>query len=168
MDPQYPSEFLHAVEGVLQDEGGHVWNPDDPGGETKFGISKREYPNLDIANLSRDQAIAIYWRDWWQRYGFDRLHDAAVAAKVFNLAVNIGPGPAIRCLQRALRAFDLILVEDGILGRNTTGAANFLSPAEALLIGLKCEAAGYYRQLAAERGAAGQEFLDGWLNRAYE
>ena len=39
----------------------------DPGGETKFGISKRAHPDLDIANLTRDQAGAVYRRDYWDR-----------------------------------------------------------------------------------------------------
>jgi lysozyme family protein len=70
---QYPSEFLTAVERVLADEGGYVCNPSDPGGETNFGITKRSYPDLDIKGLTREDAIAIYWRDWWTKYGFDRL-----------------------------------------------------------------------------------------------
>src|SRR5690606_2973445 len=65
--------FLHAVEVVLEHEGGYVHDPHDPGGETKFGISKRQYPDLDIANLTREQAIEIYRRDWWDKYGYGRL-----------------------------------------------------------------------------------------------
>lgn len=29
-----------------------------------------------------EDAIAIYYRDWWQRYGYDRLQDEAVATKM--------------------------------------------------------------------------------------
>src|SRR5207244_1797640 len=111
MDPQgstqtqsnYPPAFERAVARVLGDEGGYADNPSDPGGETKFGISKREYPQLDIAALTRADAIAIYYRDWWQRYRYSEL-PGPIAAKVFDLAVNIGPAHAVRCLQRALRA----------------------------------------------------------------
>ena len=41
----YPPAFERAVARVLSDEGGYVDNPADPGGETNFGISKREYPD---------------------------------------------------------------------------------------------------------------------------
>ena len=64
----YPPAFERAVARLLGDEGGYVDNPADPGGETKFGITKREYPQVDIAALTRAEAIAIYFRDWWQRY----------------------------------------------------------------------------------------------------
>jgi len=99
----YSPEFLTAVERVLAFEGGYSSNPDDPGGVTNFGISARSHPGLDIAALTRDAAIEIYWRQWWLRFGFARL-PAAAAAKTFDLAVNIGAGCAIQCLQRALRA----------------------------------------------------------------
>ena len=103
---------------MLGDEGGYADNPSDPGGETKFGISKREYPQLDIAALTRADAVAIYYRDWWQRYRYSEL-PGPIAAKVFDLAVNIGPAHAVRCLQRALRACGRRLTEDGALGRAT-------------------------------------------------
>ena len=181
MDPQgstqpqkqlsnYPAAFERAVARVLGDEGGYANNPSDPGGATKFGISQREYPQLDIAALTRADAVAIYYRDWWQRYRYSQL-PGPVAAKVFDLAVNIGPAHAVRCLQRALRACGRRLTEDGALGRATAMAAAGANQL-ALIAALRAEAAGYYRALAAlERGrrAGGdREFLEGWLNRAYE
>jgi lysozyme family protein len=166
----YPPAFERAVARLLGDEGGYVDNPADPGGETKFGITKREYPQVDIAALTRAEAIAIYFRDWWQRYRYSEL-PGPVAAKTFDLAVNIGPDHAVRCVQRALRACGRRVTEDGAIGPATivaAGAANQL----ALIAALRAEAAGYYRALAAlERGrrAGGdREFLTGWLNRAYE
>lgn len=166
----YPREFTDAVDRLLVDEGGYCANPADPGGATKFGISAREYPNVDIAALTREAAVAIYWRDWWLKFGFTRLPPAA-AAKTFNLAVNIGPAHAVKCLQRALRACGHRVAEDGELGDLTAGAAA-RADAAALLAALRSEAAGYYRTMAAlARGArpgGDAEFLAGWLNRAYE
>ncbi len=163
----YPPLFLRAVARVLADEGGYVDNPADPGGATRFGISQRDYPKLDIAALTRAQATAIYFRDWWQRYRYGEL-PGTVAAKVFDLAVNIGPEHAVRCLQRALRACKRRVSEDGALGRTTLAAVAAASPAE-LLAALRSEAAGYYRALAAsKRREEAGEFLEGWLNRAYE
>ena len=72
----YSPEFLSAVERVLADEGGYSSNPADPGGETRFGISARSNPGVDIATLTRDQAVNIYWREWWLRFGFAQLPDA--------------------------------------------------------------------------------------------
>ncbi|MGH7925661.1 MAG: glycoside hydrolase family 108 protein [Candidatus Binatus sp.] len=175
MDPStgapdaYSPEFLAAVERVLADEGGYSSNPADPGGATKFGISARSYPALEIATLTRAAAIEIYWRDWWLRFGFARL-PAAVAAKTFDVAVNMGAGHAIECLQRALRACGMPVTEDGVIGPATALAAGRAEPG-ALMAAMRSEAAAYYRVTAAlARGIRKDgdlQFLKGWLNRAY-
>lgn len=167
----YPPEFLAAVTRVLVDEGGTETAPDDPGGITRFGISAREYPTLDIAHLTRADAIAIYYRDYWHPFGFDAA-PGAIAAKVFDLAVNIGPAHAIGCLQRALRAVGRRVTEDNVLGPETAAAARAAEPL-ALMAATRSETAGYYRVMAAlardERPDVGdRDFLTGWLNRAYE
>ena len=48
--------FDTAFDRLIGHEGGYVNNPADPGGETKYGISKRSYPSLNIANLTREMA----------------------------------------------------------------------------------------------------------------
>ena len=162
----YSPAFVAAVERVLADEGGYSANPKDPGGPTKFGISARSNPGVDIAALTRDAAIDIYWREWWQRFGFARLPDV-VGAKTFDLAVNMGAGHAIECLQRAIRACDplSIVTEDGVLGVDTILAARRIDPS-ALIAALRSEAAGHYRLVASNQKSSA-EFLKGWLNRAY-
>jgi lysozyme family protein len=160
----YSPEFLIAVERVLANEGGYTSNPADSGGVTKFGISSRAHPGLDIATLTRDAAVKIYWREWWLRFGFSQL-PAAVAAKTFDLAVNIGASHAIECLQRALRACGRPVTEDGVLCAATAAEAS-RADASALMSAMRSEAAGYYRLVAA-RAPADREFLKGWLIRAY-
>ena len=157
--------FLRAVEVVLEHEGGYVHDPRDPGGETKWGISHRSYPDLDIANLTREDAAAIYYRDWWQRYGYGRLRDDAVATKVFDMAVNMGPATAHRLLQEALVFLGYPVAVDGILGPQTTGAANE-ADSKRLLQVLKWLAAHHYYRIAAQRPQS-RAFLWGWLRRAY-
>jgi lysozyme family protein len=160
----YSPEFLTAVQRVLADEGGYSSNPDDPGGSTRFGISARSHPGLDIAALTRDAAVKIYWSEWWLRFGFANL-PVAVAAKTFDLAVNIGAGHAIECLQRALRACGLPVTEDGVIGAATVLATGRADPA-ALMASLRSELAAYYRLVAANQ-ARDAGFLNGWLKRAY-
>lgn len=158
--------FDVAIEKVLHHEGGYVDDPADPGGETKFGISKRSYPDLDIANLTREEAIAIYRRDWWERYGYGRLREVGVAVKVFDLSVNVGPRQAHTMLQQALHAVGYRDVAiDGIIGPQTITAAN-AAPEAPLLAALRAEAAAYYRQLI-EKNPRLARFERGWLNRAY-
>lgn len=155
---------------MLANEGGYSSNPADPGGATKFGISARTHPGLNIAGLTRDAAVKIYWREWWLRFGFAELPGAA-AAKTFDLAVNMGATHAIECLQRALRSCGRPVTEDGVIGAGTAVEAGRADPV-ALLAALRSEAAGYYRVSAAlargRRKDDDREFLKGWLNRAYE
>jgi lysozyme family protein len=160
----YSPEFLSAVERVLAEEGGYSSNPNDPGGETKFGISARSNPGVDIGTLTRDQAVNIYWREWWLRFGFAQLPDA-IGVKTFDLAVNIGAAHAIECLRRALRACGSPVTEVGTLGPATILAARRAAE-NALMSALRSEAAGYYRLVAAKQ-KSGAAFIKGWLNRAY-
>ena len=95
--------FDEAFTRLLGHEGKYVNNPKDPGGETNWGISKRSYPLLDIKNLTRDQAAAIYCTDFWKP-----LMDAPPAIKfqAFDFAVNSGMQTAIRKLQQAIGVAD--------------------------------------------------------------
>jgi lysozyme family protein len=160
----YSAEFLIAVQAVLADEGGASSNPADGGGVTRFGISARAHPGVDIATLTRDAAVKIYWDEWWLRFGFEQL-PAAIAVKTFDLAVNMGGSNAIECLQRALRASGVPVTEDGAMGPATVTAAERADPA-ALMSAMRSEFAAHYRLIAAKQNRD-QEFLKGWLNRAY-
>ena len=91
----YPEDFLKAVNDLIDNwEGGYVNDPDDPGGETKYGISKRSYPTLDIRDLTKDQAIAIYYRDFWLPTA-KQITDPELLPKVFNMGVLMGRSTAV-------------------------------------------------------------------------
>lgn len=95
--------FDDAFTRLLGHEGGYSNNPKDPGGETNWGISKRSYPDVDIKNLTIDQAKAIYLRDFWNPIG--NAHPA-IKFQAFDFAVNSGIGTAIRKLQAAIGVAD--------------------------------------------------------------
>lgn len=95
--------FDDAFTRLLGSEGGYVNDPRDPGGETNWGISKRAYPDLDIKNLTQDQAKAIYLRDFWNPIGDA---DPAIKFQVFDFAVNSGIQTAIRKLQATISVAD--------------------------------------------------------------
>ena len=111
-------DFEIAIERVLSNEGGYVNDPKDPGGETQWGISKRSYPDVDIANLTREEAKAIYKRDFWDKVRGADLHED-VAFQVLDFAVNSGGSVAIQYLQRAAGVAD-----DGHIGPVTIEAVN--------------------------------------------
>lgn len=88
------SFFDPAFEIVVGIEAGYVNDPRDPGGETKYGISKRSYPNLDIKNLTLEQAKDIYRHDFWIQTGCDSMSWER-ALCIFDTAVNAGLGAAM-------------------------------------------------------------------------
>lgn len=110
--------FDKAFERLIGHEGGYVNDPRDPGGETKFGISKRSYPALDIKALTLERAKAIYRRDFWGVAGCDAVPDA-MKFDLFDMAVNSGPVTAIKTLQRSAG-----VTPDGLLGPITLQALN--------------------------------------------
>lgn len=97
--------YLKFIDRLLDHEGGYVNDPSDPGGETKFGISKRSYPQLNIAMLTRESAIHIYQRDFWEPINGDAFNPA-VAFQLLDSAVNSGIHQSLRFLQRVLGVAD--------------------------------------------------------------
>jgi lysozyme family protein len=155
------AEFQKAIDFVLANEGGYANNPADPGGETNFGISKRAYPYLDIKNLTREEAITIYQRDWWK---FDGLHSQRIATKLFDEYVN-SKHHAIRVAQLALGHLQAgPIVADGSYGTqteeclNVVDEAKFMDEFKARLCKMYCDDG------IANPGEMGD--LMGWLRRA--
>jgi hypothetical protein len=95
--------FEQALPYIKKFEGGLSMNPDDNGNwtggkkgvgvlkGTKYGISAASYPNLDIKNLTPEQAKAIYKKDYWDKIGADGIPEN-VRLSAFDAAVNQGPG----------------------------------------------------------------------------
>jgi lysozyme family protein len=81
--------FQQAVEFVLAREGGYANDPADLGGETNYGISKRAHPDLDIKNLTVEQAREIYRASYWIPAGCDGFSPGWALA-IFDTAVNCG------------------------------------------------------------------------------
>ena len=156
--------FERAVEVVLLHEGSEYTDlPQDRGGPTKYGISQRWNPDVDVRALTREGAIAIYRQRYWQGGSYDRLPPPA-AIKTFDLAVLMGPRPAVSCLQWALRACGDPVKVDGLIGPQTA-AASWRANGEALLAALRSEAGSELRRQAGTGDQA--VFMRGWMARAY-
>lgn len=96
--------FDTSFDRLIDHEKGYVNDPDDPGGETKFGISKRSYPMLNIKELTLDMAKAIYFKDFWSPLG-DEAH-SSIKFEAFDFAVNSSIQTALRKLQQAIGVAD--------------------------------------------------------------
>jgi hypothetical protein len=164
--PKTIDVFDEAIKFVLKNEGLYSNDVDDAGGETKFGISKRSYPNLDIKNLSVEKAKKIYKKDFWENQNYKNIKNKELAIKVFDLAVNIGISRANKLIQRSLRSVNKKVEENGILDDIAICLINE-SDATDLLSALKSEAAGYYRLIVSTKPHRAK-YLKGWLNRAYK
>lgn len=103
-------------------EGGYSNDPHDPGGETKFGISKRSYPHLDIKSLTREQVKPLYKKDFWGPAGCDGV-PSELKYPLFDFAVNSGPETAVKTLQKRIG-----VVVDGHIGPITLMEISLWNP----------------------------------------
>lgn len=151
-------QFSTAVKNLLDNEGGLINHPRDPGGITKYGISLKAYPALGadgIRNLTVQDAKDIYERDYWNALRCEELPEA-LRYMVFDCAVNQGPGFAATALQSAVS-----VRADGLIGDRTIAAAHKVKPIDALKKLSTLRYARYYRH------PEWKTFGSGWINRLF-
>jgi lysozyme family protein len=170
------STFELAIPTILRHEGGLVDNPNDPGGITNYGVSLRwlkskglagdinhdgDVNAADIKLMTRDEAMAFYRTFWWNQYQYGLITAQAVATKIFDAAVNMG-APRAHSLAQGV----LLVKQDGIFGPKTFGELNAM-PSLKFIVAYQEAMAQFYRRLVL-LDPRRQEFLKGWLNRAYD
>ena len=159
-DPTRPE----VIRGEPSKLTGYVNHKLDPGGETKFGISKRSYPNLDIRSLTLEQAKEIYYNDYWLKARCDKISDISqcIAIAHFDWVVNSGLRTPSKKLQEVVGA-----TADGVIGPKTLEALkqaiNRSSENEVLHLYLK-QRRNFYHQLVEKKPKL-KVFLKGWLRR---
>jgi lysozyme family protein len=170
------STFELAIPTVLRHEGGLVDNPNDPGGITNHGVSLRwlkskglagdinhdgDVDAADIKVMTVDQASVFYRTFWWDAYGYGIIVAQLVATKIFDSAVNLGPMRAHKFAQEIIG-----VSTDGVLGPKSFAEIN-ATPSLKFITAYQTRLADFYRALVVANPAR-QEFLSGWLNRAYD
>ena len=152
--------FESIVQVVLKHEGGYVNDPDDSGGETNFGISKRAFPDLDIKNLTKEDAVKIYHDKYWKPSRVEMLPER-LWATYFDMAVNMGKKRACEILQKACNHKRNVNIKvDGRLGRNTAASAKKLEPERLQSFRVK-----YYADLINRKPKL-EKYWFGWYKRA--
>lgn len=158
-------DFEQAVAAVLAHEGGYNNIPGDRGGETKYGISKKAFPDEDIKSLTVERAKMLYRVRYWVPAKCDQFVSQRVASKVFDLAVNTGVGRAGQLLQEAYNNLAYgngpLLKVDGGIGPRTLAAVNSERDQDALFASLCFEQANHYVKCNQP------SFIRGWLKRAF-
>ncbi|MCL2790102.1 MAG: hypothetical protein FWD79_05605 [Desulfobulbus sp.] len=177
-------------------EGGFVNHPNDPGGATNHGVSLRWLKSegidleftlpfaidynadgvidiLDIKALTPEQAAILFRIAFWDWLRLDEL-PLLTAMAVYDAAVNVGRGQAVKFLQRACNALKgERLVDDGVLGPKTrarvNGAVTFVTTDHLLALSCVGMREVFHSMLAASSpypdGRDYRPFLRGWLNR---
>ncbi len=160
----YPETFEQCFDIVLGKEGGFQKNPKDRGNYvkgrlvgTKYGISARSYPEVDIPNLTVEGAKEIYFRDFWQKMKLHLLDNKELILKVFDMAINAGVAIAVKLLQQIIKT-----KIDGILGKKTAEAAN----KEKKIVEMYKEKRIEYYKRICELDPSQKVFLRGWIARA--
>jgi lysozyme family protein len=163
--PAYDPKFETLFERLIGHEGKFQKDSRDPGNwtggrvnvgkliGTKFGIAANTYPDLDIPNLTLEQAKEIYFRDWWLKAGGD-VFDFAIVAQLWDFAINAGMSSARRALQRAAKVAD-----DGIVGPNTIKAVNAMTVTDVIMR-FNAQRIRYYTSLSTW-----PTYGKGWANR---
>ena len=172
--------IAELIDGVIEREGGYSHHPADRGGPTNWGITlataRANGYFGDMRALPRAAAEAIYRRLYWDQpgYGFVAERNAAVAAELFDTAVNMGIGTATGFLQRALNALNRnqqdypdLKVDRAIGARTLAALGAFLAirgtgGQRVLLKAMEALQGERYIALAESR-PANEAFLYGWL-----
>ena len=149
------------ISHTLEYEGGYSNDQHDDGGETNFGICKRQYPSVDIRLLTKSQAIDIYKRDYFDKMNLGLISDSSVQWKLFDIGVNQGQGTAIRMLQQIVGE-----KEDGLLGIKTANLANTMNVND-LLKALATKQMLRYADIVA-KNTTQVGFMKGWIRRGMD
>jgi lysozyme family protein len=155
------ADFDIAIVKTLAREGGSkiTDDPSDHGGVTKYGISSRAYPNVDIRNLTEQQAREIYKRDYWDRVCGDDILHQDLAEVIFDGAVNMGEKTTIKLLQSAMEMNTI----DGIFGSKTLNCVNGLPPDDTIKSFILLKIARYVK--ICETDASQKKYFFGWIRR---
>ena len=128
------ADFNDAFDKLMKVEGGYSFRKEDAGGETQFGIIKKTARSFGYTGLMKNLDIVtakgIYYTGWWDKMNLDRVEDQDIAYKIFDMAVNMGVGTAVKYLQRTLNVLNRYESDwpdinvDGALGSVTASMIN--------------------------------------------
>ena len=155
------THFDEIIEKVLEHEGKYVWDKDDLGGETNFGITKRFYPDLDIKNLTKEEAKQIYYDDYWLKNKVNKM-PPELKHIYFDMCINMGKKTAVKILQGASIGKGKDIALDGGLGVNTFKAIQDLEVERVRAYRVK-----YYVDIITKKPEQ-EKFYYGWFRRSLQ
>lgn len=149
------SRFDDCFQFVIGSEGHYSNDSHDVGGETMFGITRRDHPSAWLTGPpSLDVAKEIYRAEYWNACGCDKMPEPWDLL-IFDAAVNMGRYSGVMLAQKALG-----VVEDGRVGPVTVAAAKNANEEQVAM----CLA---YRAVRYATTHGFDRFGRGWLKRTY-
>ena len=142
--------------------GGYTNDPKDAGGETKWGISKRAHPQLNIKALTYSQAVDTYKTQYWNDL-YDYILSDAIAYKLFDMGILCGKSTSVKILQKGIVSNGYTIACDGNFGVITLTAVNNLKPElfyDSYITALEKR----FRRIVFLK-PWNKRFLNGWLRR---
>jgi len=158
--------FDKCLQLVLKHEGGYVNHPNDPGGMTNYGVTKKVYEKYlgkevtetDMKDMSLEHVGEIYKRKYWDKVRGDDLPSGLDWA-VFDFAVNAGVSRAAKVLQGFIATS-----VDGVIGSGTLKAIdNYPTSLKGVIEVYTAQRSSFYRSLKNY-----DTFGKGWDRRCYE
>lgn len=189
------ADFTQAYALTCAHEGGYVFDPDDAGGETYKGVSRRYHPSwpgwhiideikrtpgdfnsqsLDQNGLLQEQVEVFYKQFYWDRFWGDTVPEQVIANELFDTSVNLGVRRAVKYLQRALNLlnrnqqnYEDISV-DGLFGPGTLGTLQtyLQNDKPEPLLKIMNTLQGMHYINYMQHNPRQEKYARGWLNRA--
>lgn len=160
--------FYTFLKHTLKVEGGYVNDPDDAGGETNYGITRRTYeyyyteilkeeiPPGTMEHIDSEVIHDIYKALYWDKVRGDNL-PAGVDLMLADFAVNSGVSRASKMLQKVIN-----VDQDGIIGTQTLNKLASMDK-NKILHKLYMERRQYFYDISSINNNI--KFYKGWLNR---
>lgn len=186
------ADFTKEYDKTMSHEGGYVDDPDDAGGETYKGISRRFHPSwpgwliidnyktdpnfpkcLDNDIALQDNVKIFYKQHYWDCFQGDMISDQDIAGEIFDTGVNMGTKRAVKFLQRALNYLNrngklfADMTDDGVLGPGTLNCLNiYLSQDKASILFkiMNVLQAQHYLNYMS-KSPTQEKYCRGWFNR---
>lgn len=144
--------------------GGYTNDPSDSGGETKWGISKRAHPELNIKALTFGEALKIYERQYYD-IDYDAIQSDRIAFKLWDMGVVMGKSTSVKLIQKAVKDCGKLIRVDGNCGPITVAAINSID--ENLLYTKFIDRLEKRFKWIALTKPKNKKYLRGWLNRLH-
>lgn len=184
--------FLKSIQFILENEGGYSNSPNDKGGETYMGISRKYNPMWEgwkIIDEAKEESgsstkfifalgtheiypkvLEFYKKNYWEPLKLDKVNILRVATKILDISVNLGVSRTASMVQICINLIaSNELVVDNIIGSATVNLLNAVCQDDngEFLLKLLTLQQGYVYMKLCQLDSSQEKFIRGWINRLH-